>query len=235
VARASKASIAGRRRRHTGWRGSNLCHRHVSRQHGRDDGARAGQRHRCRGDELAALTQLLLGANAIESRALALALARSHDRHQSLHLAHLHPRDLEPRPLRTHARHGCCGIGPQLPQAQIPLGLRRGCCCHTGARKGRARSEERQRLLDLEELGKAGGFARVGDEGVWQRHARELLATHHFRFGADGARLRPITHNHLDDFALAAVLGGSEGRTQQTDGGDPGTDLATGRHTTVLG
>ena len=99
----------------------------------------------------------------------------------------------------------------------------------------RPRAEERQGLFGLQEFGEAGAFAAVGHRGVRIGESRELLAARHLGFRAD--RPSPAGPRARSDPRLRARFGpGRAPRdgTSQADRSDPGTDLGSGRHETVL-
>ena len=81
---------------------------------------------------------------------------------------------LEPFLLGDDASDRRGGIGAEQPQPQVALGLCGGGRRNAGSRQRVTRSEQRQRLLRLEEFGEARPFAAVRDGRIRIREPREL-------------------------------------------------------------
>ena len=142
---------------------------------------------------------------------------------------------LEPRLLGDQSGNRGRGFRPKSPEPHVAVCLRGGRGRNTGPRQRVARAENRQRLLGLQELGEARALSAVRHRGIRVRESRVLLAARDLRFRADRPRLRPIAHDQLHDFALGSVLGQRQRwHDYQAESSDPGTDLGSGRHKTVL-
>ena len=155
-------------------RARNRGQRSVTRQHARDRRARFGECDRRGRHDLIGVAELLFCAQPIESRAFAFSLTGAKDLDEPFHLAHVGSKGLEPFLLGDDASDRRGGIGAEQPEPQVALGLCGGGRRNAGSRQRVTRSEQRQRLLRLEEFGEARPFPAVRDGRIRIREPREL-------------------------------------------------------------
>jgi hypothetical protein len=100
--------------------------------------------------------------------------------------------------------------------------------------QGIPRAEHGQRLLDLQELGKARSLAAVGQRWIRIRQPGALLAADHVELRAKCPSTRAIPDDEVNEVAFGSILGRGQRWRDETNPGHPGTHLGPGRHEIVL-